>query len=111
VVYEKQGDTKNEIKALNEFVRRFGSKANQSELVVEAQKKLGDAYAKSGSPKDARKAWEQAAREFDRRGLKADNALQGADAAAEARFQAAEQELKDFDKLKIGGRRQAPEQS
>jgi TolA-binding protein len=53
LVYEKQGDTKNEVKALNEFVRRFGGKSNQGELVVEAQKKLGDAYAKSGSPKDA----------------------------------------------------------
>ena len=111
LVYEKQGDTKNEVKALNEFVRRFGGKPNQSELVVEAQKKLGDAYAKAGSPKDARKAWENAAREFDRRGLKADTALQGADAAAEARFQVSEQDLKDFDKLKIGGRGKALENS
>ena len=111
LVYEKQGDTKNEIKALNEFVRRFGGKANQAELVVEAHKKLGDAYAKSGSPKDARRAWETAAREFDRRGLKPDTALQGADAAAESRFQVSEQELKDFDKLKIGGRGKALEKS
>jgi len=111
LVYEKQGDTRNEVKALNEFVRRFGSKANQGELVVEAHKKLGDAYARSGNPKDARKAWETAAREFDRRGLKADAALQGADAAAESRFMVAEQELRDFDKLKIGGRGKALEQS
>ncbi|HUM10689.1 MAG TPA: tetratricopeptide repeat protein [Myxococcaceae bacterium] len=111
LVYEKQGDTRNEVKALNEFVRRFGGKANQGELVVEAHKKLGDAYAKSGSPKDARRSWETAAREFDRRGLKADAALQGADAAAEARFMVAEQELRDFDKLKIGGRGKALEQS
>ena len=111
LVYEKQGDTKNEVKALNEFVRRFGGKANQGELVVEAQKKLGDAYARSGSPKDARKAWETAAREFDRRGLKPDSALQGADAAAESRFQVAEQDLREFDKLKIGGRGKALEQS
>ena len=93
LVYEKQGDTRNEIKALNEFVRRFGGKANQAELVVEAHKKLGDAYAKSGNPKDARKAWETAAREFDRRGLKPEAALQGADAAAESRFQVSEQDL------------------
>ncbi|HEY1908712.1 MAG TPA: hypothetical protein VGG91_21890, partial [Myxococcaceae bacterium] len=111
MVYEKQGDTKNEVRALNEFVRRFGGKANQAELVVEAHKKLGDAYAKSGSPKDARKAWETAAKEFDRKGLKPDAALQGADAAAESRFQVAEQELKEFDKLKIGGRGKALENS
>ena len=111
LVYEKQGDTRNEVKALNEFVRRFGGKANQSELVVEAHKKLGDAYAKSGSPKDARRAWETAAREFDRRGLKPETALQGADAAAEARFQVSEQDLKEFDKLKIGGRGKALEKS
>jgi TolA-binding protein len=36
-----------------------------------------------------------------------DAALQGADAAAEARFMVAEQELKDFDKLRIGGRGKA----
>jgi len=111
LVYEKQGDTKNEVKALNEFVRRFGGKSNQGELAVEAQKKLGDAYAKSGNPKDARKAWETAAREFDRRGLKPDAALQGADAAAEARFQVSEQDLREFDKLKIGGKGKALENS
>jgi len=111
LVYEKQGDTKNEIKALNEYVRRFGGRSNQAELAIEAQKKLGDAFAKSGSPRDARKAWETAAREFDRRGLKPDAALQGADAAAEARFQVAEQELKEFDKLKIGGKGKALEKS
>ena len=111
LVYEKQGDTRNEVKALNEFVRRFGNKSNQAELVVEAHKKLGDAYAKSGSPKDARRAWETAAKEFDRKGLRPDAALQGADAGAEARFMVAEQELKDFDKLRIGGRGKALEQS
>ncbi len=111
LVYEKQGDTRNEIKALNEFVRRFGGKPNQAELVVEAYKKLGDAYARSGNPKDARKAWETAAREFDRRGLKPEVALQGAEAAAESRFQVSEQDLREFDRLKIGGRGKALEQS
>ena len=52
-----------------------------------------------------------AAREFDRRGLKPDSALKGADAAAESRFQVAEQDLREFDKLKIGGRGKALEQS
>jgi tetratricopeptide (TPR) repeat protein len=111
LVYEKDGDTKNEVKALQEFIRKFGSKPGQSELVVEAQKKLGDAYAKSGSPKDARRAWETAAKEFDKRGLKPEQAQAGADAAAQARFQVAEQELKDFDKLKIGGKGKALEKS
>ena len=111
LVYEKDSDTKNEIKALNEYIRKFGSRPGQSELLVEAQKKLGDAYAKSGSPKDAKRAWEAAAKEFDRRGLKAEQAAAGADAAAESRFLIAEQELKDFDKLKIGGRGKALEKS
>ncbi|HET6984470.1 MAG TPA: tetratricopeptide repeat protein [Myxococcaceae bacterium] len=111
LVYEKQGDTKNEVKALNEFVRRFGSKPNQAELMVEAHKRLGDAYAKSGDPKTARRSWETAAKEFDRKGLKPDAALQGADAAAESRFQVAEQDLKEFDKLKIGGKGKALENS
>src|SRR5262249_6762912 len=111
LVYEKDGDSKNEVKALQEFIRKFGNKPGHSELLVEAQKKLGDAYAKSGSPKDARRAWETAAKEFDKRGLKAEQAQSGADAAAEARFLVAEQDLKEFDKLKIGGRGKGPEKS
>jgi TolA-binding protein len=111
LVYEKQGDSRAEIRMLQDFVRRFGSRAGQSELTIQAYKKLGDAQASAGSPKDARRSWETAAREFDRRGLKPEQTVEGADAAAEARFQVAEQELKDFDKLKIGGRGKALEQT
>jgi TolA-binding protein len=111
LVYEKQGDSKGEVKALQEFVKRFGNRPGQSQLVVQAHKKLGDAQAGAGDPKEARRAWETAAREFDRRGLKPEQAVEGADAAAEARFRVAELELKEFDKLKIGGRGKALENS
>ena len=54
LIYEKQGDTKNEIKALKSSSASSAASPAQSELVVDAQKQLGDAYAKSGNPKDAR---------------------------------------------------------
>src|SRR5690606_25866122 len=52
-----------------------------------------------------------AAREFDKRGLKPDANPLAADAAAQARFQLAEFEFKEFDKLKIGGSNRALEKS
>jgi TolA-binding protein len=111
LLYEKQGDQKGEIKALEAFVKKFSAKPQQAELVVDAQKRIGEAYQKLGDDRDARKAFEVAAREFDRRGLKPEAAPLGAEAAAQARFQLAEYEFKEFDKLKIGGRAKALEQS
>jgi cellulose synthase operon protein C len=111
LLYEKQGDPKGEIVALQAFVKKFSSKPQQAELVVDAQKRIGEAYQKLGDDRDARRAFEEAAREFDRRGLKPEATPLAAEAAAQARFQLAEYEFKEFDKLKIGGRGKALEKS
>jgi cellulose synthase operon protein C len=111
LLYEKQGDPKGEIKALEAFIKKFSTKPQQAELVVDAQKRIGEAYQKLGADKDARRAFETAAREFDRRGLKPEAAPLAAEAAAQARFQLAEYEFKELDKLKIGGRGKALEKS
>ncbi len=111
LLYEKQGDPKGEIAALQAFVKKFSSKPQQAELVVDAEKRIGEAYQKLGDDRAARKAYEEAAREFDRRGLKPEAAPLAAEAAAQARFQLAEYEFKEFDKLKIGGRGKALEKS
>jgi len=111
LLYEKQGDPKGEIKALEAFIKKFSTKPQQAELVVDAQKRIGEAYQKLGDDRDARRAFDTAAREFDRRGLKAEAAPVAAEAAAQARFQLAEYEFKDFDKLKIGGRGKVLEKS
>ncbi|MGO9830971.1 MAG: tetratricopeptide repeat protein [Myxococcaceae bacterium] len=111
LLYEKQGDPKGEIKALEAFVKKFSSKPQQAELVVDAKKRIGEAYQKLGDERAARRAFEEAAREFDRRGLKPEAAPLAAEAAAQARFQLAEYEFKEFDKVKIGGRGKALEKS
>jgi tetratricopeptide (TPR) repeat protein len=111
LIYEKQEDWRGQIRALNEFIDKFSKKPAQVELVVDAQRRIGDAYKKLGNEKEALKAWAAAADEFDRRKLKPDAHPLAADAAAYSRFQLAEEELRKFDKLKIGGRGKALERS
>jgi TolA-binding protein len=111
IIYEKQGDSKGEVRALQEFVRKFSNKPGQVELVVDAYRRMGDAQAKLGNEREAQRAWAQAANEFDRRKLQPDTHPLAADAAAYGRFQLAEEELKKFDRLKIGGRGKALERS
>ncbi|WP_426749990.1 tetratricopeptide repeat protein [Myxococcus sp. Y35] len=111
IIYEKQGNPRGEVRALQEFVRKFASKPGQVELVVDAHRRMGDAHQKLGSAREAQRAWERAAAEFDRRKLQPDTHPLAADAAAYSRFQLAELEFQKFDKLKIGGRGKALERS
>ncbi|MCA3012694.1 MAG: hypothetical protein INH41_09885, partial [Myxococcaceae bacterium] len=111
LIYEKTGDWQREIGALNEFVTKFSKEQKQVELVVDAKKRIGDAYEKLNKPADARKAWAAAADEFDRRALKPEANTIAADAAAYARFQLAEVVFAEFDKLKIAGAGKALENS
>ncbi|WP_163995845.1 tetratricopeptide repeat protein [Pyxidicoccus caerfyrddinensis] len=111
LIYEKQGDERGQIRALQEFVTKFSRKPGQVELVVDAYRRMGDAHQKLGNEREAQRAWTQAAGEFDRRKLQPDTHPLAADAAAYGRFQAAEAELKKFDRLKIGGKGKALERS
>jgi tetratricopeptide (TPR) repeat protein len=111
LIYEKQEDWRRNIRALDEFVRKFAQKPAQVELVVDARKRIGDAHQKLGAHADARRAYAAAADEFDRRGLSPDAHPLAANAAAYARFQLAEYVFKDFEKVKIGGRGAALERS
>lgn len=111
LILEKQEDWRGEIRALEEFIAKFSSKSAQQELVVEARKRIGDAYKKLGNEKEALRAWTRAADEFDKRKLKPDTHPIAANAAAYGRFQQAEAEFQKFDKLKIGGRGKALERS
>ena len=103
LIYEKQQDYNKEIAALNEFIAKFSRDSKQVELVIDARKRIGDAYQKLGRDGEAKRAYAAAADEFDRRGLKPDLAPIAADSAAQSRFQLAEYAFRDFDKLKIGG--------
>jgi TolA-binding protein len=111
LIYEKQEDWKGQIRALTEFVEKFSKAPAQAELVVDARRRIGDAYKKQGNLKDAERAWASAADEYDRRKLKPDTSARAAEAAAYSRFQLAELELEKFDKLKIGGTGKALERS
>lgn len=111
LIYEKTGDWQKEIGALNEFVQKFSKDQKQVELVVDAKKRIGDAFDKVKKESEARKAWQSAAEEFDRRGLKAETNPIAADAAAYSRFQLAEVVFADFDRMKIAGSGKALENS
>ncbi|RYZ36963.1 MAG: tetratricopeptide repeat protein [Myxococcaceae bacterium] len=110
-ILEKQGDTKSEIKALEAFVRKFESKPEQAERVVDAKRRMGDAWAKRGNTKEAQRAYAAAADEFDRRRLKPDTQLLAAEAAAYSRFQLAEAMLQQFDSMKFTGAGKALQKS
>jgi TolA-binding protein len=103
LIYEKQADYNKEIGALNEFVQKFSNDKNQVELVVDAKKRIAECWQKQNHEAEAKKAFAAAADEFDRRGLKPETNPIAADAAAISRFQLAEYDFKEFDKLKIGG--------
>ena len=111
LIYEKQGDWRRYIGALEAFTRKFSRDAAQVDLVVDARRRIGEAHQKLGQHAEARRAWEAAAAEFDRRGLSPETHALAANAAAYARFQLAEYVFRDFEKLKIGGRARALEKS
>jgi TolA-binding protein len=103
LIFEKQGDWNKEIGALSEFVQKYSAKPAQAELVIDAKKRIGDAYRKLKNDSAALKSYTAAADEFDRRGLKPETSPLAAEAAAFGRFQEAEQVFADFDRIRIGG--------
>jgi TolA-binding protein len=103
LIYEKQEDWPKEIGALREFVQKFSSAPAQAELVIDAKKRIGDAYKKLKKENEAQAAYKDAAEDFDRRGLKPEASPIAADAAAYSRFQLAEAVFAEFDRIKIGG--------
>ncbi|KFE61912.1 tetratricopeptide repeat protein [Hyalangium minutum] len=111
LIYEKQEDWRGQIRALTAFIEKFSRKPTQSELVVDAKRRIGDAHKKLNNVREAEKAWASAADEFDRRKLKQETSPLAAEAASYCRFQLAELELEKFDKLKIGGTGKALERS
>ncbi|WP_375771733.1 tetratricopeptide repeat protein [Archangium gephyra] len=111
LLLEKREDWRGEIRALEAFARKFASQPAQVELVVDAKRRIGDAWAKLKNEKEALRAYASAADEFDRRKLQPEAQPRAADAAAYSRFQLAEAGFRAFDKLKIGGKGKALERS
>lgn len=104
LILEKQQDYRGEIRALDEFVKKFSGNAGQVELVIDAKRRMAEAQQKLGNDREAKAMFAAAADDFDKKALKPDTQPIAADAAAQSRFQLAEYELQEFDKLKIGGK-------
>jgi TolA-binding protein len=103
LIYEKTGDYQKEIGALNEFITRYQKDPKQTDFTIDARKRIGDAYKKLNKEGEARKAYNAAADDYDKRKVDNEKFPIAANAAAEARFHLAEYQFAEFDKLKIGG--------
>jgi tetratricopeptide (TPR) repeat protein len=110
IIDDRMKDYKAEISALQEFQRKFNRAPKQVELVVEANKRIADAYEELGNERAAKLAFEETVAEYKRKAMKPDNAV-ASNAAAEAAFKLAEIEFASFDRIKITGRGKALENS
>lgn len=110
VIFERMKDYRGQIAALQEFQKRFSKDPKQSELIVEAHRKIADAHRVLGSEKAEQQSLEECVAEYKRRGMKSDNGI-ASNAAAEAQFRLSERDFEAFDKLKIGGKGKALETS
>jgi len=103
LIYEKQKDWRGAIRAFDAFGAKFAMRPAHVELVVDAKKRTGEAWQRLNRPREARAAWTEAAREFERRKLSPETHVLAAEAAAFSTFQLAEEELQAFDRLRISG--------
>ena len=99
LVAERSKDWKQEIQDLSDFVRKFNRNEKQAERVVQAYLKIGLAFKQLANEPSARQSFQEAVSEFERRKLQPTDVL--AAAAAEARFNLAEQELQSYDRIRI----------
>jgi TolA-binding protein len=99
IIYGKMGDRGREIRALQEFVRRFAGR--EPELVVQTHLEVALARRALGEEEAARASYLAAVAEFARRRLDPDRSPRAAAAAAEARFRLAEYELERYDRITL----------
>lgn len=108
VIYEKMNDCAGQVRALNDFVRRFGRNAKQAERVVDAHKRIGDCARAQKNDRGAKDAFAAATAEYKRFGLTAKDEA-ASSAAGYARFQLAEYDYKKWDDIQLTGRGKALE--
>ncbi len=100
LVAEHTKNWKQEIADLTDYIRRFKKNEKEKERVVQAYLKIGLAFKQLNSETAARQAFADAVAEYDARKLVPSD-LVGSAAAAEAKFNLAEIEFVDYDKVKI----------
>ncbi len=100
LIYEKTGEWRREIAALQDFIRRFG-RSREHELLVQAQLQIALAWRQLKDEKAARAGYAATVSEFARLGLKPESAPRAAAAAAEARFRLAEFDFERYDAIAV----------
>ncbi len=98
-VIGKTGDHKETIQAYQVFLGRYGAKPEHAERAVEAELRIGQAYAAQGNRKKAEEHYLATVSAFTTKGL--EMATKAADYPAEAQFLLAEYALADVLKRKI----------
>lgn len=100
-VYEKLGDTKNQLRVLGEFVRRFGNDPKNNALVVESLAITAEIHGKQGRDRPARQTWQQVIDEFNRRGMQPGTFE--ARYPARAMFELVDRDFDQYASLKLRG--------
>ena len=100
LVWEKEGNNKRMISAINKFIKDYGGPASQNKRVLEGLMKIGD-YEEKRSKKRADKIYKRILGEYARRGIPAGDAA--AFYAAKSEFMLVEREFAQWDKIKIKG--------
>ena len=103
LVAERTKNWRGEISDLTDYIRRFKRNEKEKERIVVAYLKIGLAFKQLGSEASARSSFQDAVAEYDLRKLQPADLIAAA-AAAEAKFNLAELELANYDKVKIEAR-------
>ena len=110
LILDKVGDNKGEIKALEDFIRKFSHDPKQVELVVEGHKRIAEAYQKLGNRPLEREYLKKTVATYDAHHLGPDKET-ASKAAAEAKLKLLADDFDAWDKIKITGRAKELEKS
>jgi TolA-binding protein len=99
-VAERTKNWKQEIADLTDYIRRFKNNPKEKERIIVAYLKIGEAFKQLGSETAARQAFADAVADYDQRKLTPSDLVASA-AAAEAKFNLAEIQFADYDKIRI----------
>lgn len=101
LVLEKMESWTDVTTTLDSFVKKYAKNPKLKERMVEARKRMGDAYQKQANNRKAVAEYEECLREYKRRGFGA--ADRASAQAAQCAFEIAENAFRTYDALKIEG--------
>jgi TolA-binding protein len=101
LVYEKMSAWSEMISTLDEFIKKYAKTRAQSERIVHAWLKIGEANLKRSKDKSAVAAYSTCIKEFGRRGFSMSD--RAASYAAQCQFELAEDRFRSYDKVQLVG--------